>query len=82
MGANRSQSALVGAKLVLKLLLWNQNTLHQDAFPFRLCVNTSAHLKDPFLGFWYLCDDAAELRSVLREGQQVADGAADGVNVV
>lgn len=30
----------------------------------------------------YLCDDAAELRSILGEGQQVADGAADGLGVV
>lgn len=30
----------------------------------------------------YLCNDAAELRSVLGEGQQVADGAADGLDVV
>lgn len=30
----------------------------------------------------HLGDDAAELRAVLRERQQVADGAADGVDVV
>lgn len=30
----------------------------------------------------YLGNDAAELRSILCEGQQVADGTADGVNVV
>lgn len=30
----------------------------------------------------YLGNDAAELRSVLGEGQQVADGTADGVNAV
>lgn len=30
----------------------------------------------------YLCNDAAELRSVLGEGQQVTDGAADGLDVV
>lgn len=30
----------------------------------------------------HLGDDAAELRAVLRERQQVADGAADGVHVV
>lgn len=30
----------------------------------------------------YLGDDAAELRAVLGEGQQVADGAADRVNAV
>lgn len=30
----------------------------------------------------YLGNDAAELRSILGEGQQVADGTADGVNVV
>lgn len=30
----------------------------------------------------YLGNDAAELRSILGEGQQVADGTADGVYVV
>ena len=30
----------------------------------------------------YLGDDAAELGPVLREGQQVADGTADGVDAV
>lgn len=30
----------------------------------------------------YLCNDAAELRSILGEGQQVADGTADGLDVV
>ena len=30
----------------------------------------------------YLGDDAAELRAVLCERQQVADGAADGVHAV
>ena len=30
----------------------------------------------------HLGDDAAELGSVLREGQQVTDGAADGVHAV
>lgn len=30
----------------------------------------------------HLGDDAAELRAVLRERQQVSDGAADGVDVV
>lgn len=36
----------------------------------------------PHTPLLYLCNDAAELRSVLGEGQQVADGAADGLNVV
>lgn len=30
----------------------------------------------------YLGNDAAELRSILGEGQQVADGTADGVNEI